>query len=216
MDYAANSGKAKRAAEQSGDEAPAEKKEIVKVVTGEVIVQKPGLGRKIKDIFVEADLRGAARYVGMEVLVPALRNLIVDASTKGIERWVYGETAIRRRPQIGPGPGGPRFTYNAPVNRQQSIVGRNAPPIPIGPRVQRQTHDNLILSSKDDAETVVERLNDIIDRYGAASVADLNELVGIAGPHTDNKWGWTHLGDLRVMQVREGYLIEFPQVEVLQ
>jgi hypothetical protein len=147
------------------------------------------------------------RYVIHDVLIPAARNTIVDASTKGIERMMYGDSAMRRR-AYGPGP---RVTYNNPIYRG---TPRQAPPVQLGSRT-RAARDDIILNSREEAELVLERMNDIIDTYEVASVADLNDLVGLPTNHVDNKWGWIYLGDVHIRQIREGYLIDFPPPEAI-
>ena len=107
-DYQGNANKDKKPGKAVKPE-----KHIQKVVIGEVVTKKKPLSRKIKDLFVEADFRSVTRYVIYDVLIPAARNTIVDASTKGVERMMYGESAIRRR-NTG---AGPRVTYNNPINR---------------------------------------------------------------------------------------------------
>lgn len=205
-DYQGNSRRSK-------EKAVEPEKNIEKVIAGEVVVQKKSLGRKIKDLFVEADFKSVVRYVTGDVLLPAARNMIVDASTKGIERVIYGESAMRRR-SIG---GGTRFMYHSPINRGPY---REAPPsrAPGGfvPGPRRQSRDDLILSSREEAELVVQSMNDIVDQYDVVSVADLNDLVGLPTSHTDNRWGWNQLGNLQIRQIREGYLIDFPPAEPIQ
>ncbi len=167
-------------------------KNIERVVVSEVIVQKKGVGRKFKDLFIEADFRTVVKYVASDVLLPAARNMIVDASTKGVERLLYGESAVRRR-NFGVGP---RITYNNPINRgyRDTSAPRHAPPISYPEtRSLRHTRDEFIISSREEAELVLERMNDIIDQYEVASVADLNDLVGLPTTHVDNKWGWIDL-----------------------
>lgn len=204
MDYQGNAKKNK-------EEGKAPEKKIEKVIVTEVVVQKRSIGRKFRDLFIEADLRSVAKYVVSDVLLPAIRNTIVDASTKGIERMMYGESSIRRR-NYGMGP---RITYNNPVNRgySSSPLSRHAPAIERGPRSSRHSRDDFILSSREEAELVLERMNDIIDTYEVVSVADLNELVGLPTSHVDNKWGWIYLGDVQVRQIREGYLLDLPPAE---
>lgn len=205
MDYASNSRKNKEEKEKP-------EKKVDRVVTGEVIVQKKSIGRKFKDLFIEADFRSVIGYVIHDVLIPAARNTIVDASTKGIERMMYGESAIRRR-NFGPGPR--LTTYHTPVNRglNSAIPARSAPPISVAPRTMRSTREDFILSSREEGELVLERMNDIIDNFDVVSVADLNELVGYPPSHIDNKWGWSDLSGVQIRQVREGYLIDLPPVE---
>lgn len=206
QDYTGNSKKAK-------EEPKKIDKKVEKVIVGEVVVQKKSLGRKIKGLFVEADLRSVISYVASDVLLPAARNMIVDASTKGVERMMYGESTIRRR-NYGTGP---RVTYNNPINRDRgyrdSALSRRPPG---GGRAARRGRDDLILSSREEAELVLERMNDILDTYEVASVADLNDLIGEPTSHVDNKWGWVGLHDVQIRQIREGYLLDLPPAEPIQ
>lgn len=207
-DYQGNSKKSKEA-----QNTPP--KVIEKVVVGEVIIPKKSLGRKFKDIFIEADFKTVVKYVVSDVLLPAARNTIVDASTKGIERLLYGDSAMRRRNY---GSSGPRITYNNPIDRgyRSSGPSRFAPPVSPEPRSLQSNRETFILSSREEAELVVEQMVLIIDQYDTASVADLNQLVGIQTSHTDNKWGWSNLNNVQIRQIREGYLIDFPPAEYLQ
>ena len=89
MDYKSNSNKAKEPSK------PKVEKKVQRVVSGEVIVHKKSLGQKIKGLFIEADFKSVMRYIVSDVLLPAARNTVVDASTKGIERMMY-----ERRPFV--------------------------------------------------------------------------------------------------------------------
>lgn len=204
-DYQSNS---KRAKETPKAKTP--EKKVEKVVVGEVVVQKKSIGRKFKDIFIEADLKSVLHYVGTDVLLPAARNMIVDSATKGVERMMFGESASRRR-VYGPG-GGPRVTYNSPIRRNHPGITDVRPQSP-NRASSRRSREDFILSSREEADLVLERMNDILDTYEVASMADLLDLVGLPTSHTDNKWGWVYLGDASVRQVREGYLLELPPAE---
>lgn len=187
-------------------------KKVEKVVASEVVIQKKSLGRKIHDVFIEADFKSVVRYVVSDVLIPAARNMIVDASSRGVERLMYGENAARRR-GITYG-AGPRVSYNSPINRGVSYRDpRVAPPISRESRTSRHVRDEIIISSREEAEKVLEVMNEIIDQYEVASVQDLNDLVGLASTHTDQKWGWVFLGDAQIQQVREGYFLNLPPAE---
>lgn len=208
MDYQGNSRKDKEVTAKP-------KKHIEKVITTEVVIQKRSLGRKFKDIIVEADFKSVTRYVIYDVLIPAARNTIVDASTKGIERMMYGDSAVRR----GSRGAGPRITYNNPINRSGPRDMPSVRPSGLTPsesRSPRHNRDDFILSTRAEAELVLERLNDIIDTFEVVSVGDLNELVGFPSSYTDNKWGWAYLGDVQIQQIREGYLINLPSAELIQ
>lgn len=207
MDYKGNANKDKEAKEQQPP------KELKKIVTGEVTTKKKGIGRKFKELIVEADFRSVIGYIMMDILIPAAKNMIVDSAAKGAERMVYGDSGMRRR-GIG---GGSRVSYDR-IGRS-GIGGsplRGAPAIERGIRTTRQTREDYIISSRKEAEEVLEMMTDVIDNYEVVSVSDLNELVGYPSSHVDNKWGWTFLGDVQIRQIREGYLIDLPPAEPIQ
>lgn len=204
MDYQANSRKSKEASQKP--------KEIEKVITGEVVVHKKPLGRRLKETFLGGDAHSVARYILGDVLLPAFRNLLVDATTKGIERMVYGEQSMPRRPQSY----NPRITYNTPVRRSYHDEPRYRPNLPDQPSYSRfSQHDvsELVLQTREEAELVMERLQDIIDSYDVASLSDLRQLVGQPTTHVDNKWGWVTLRGASIRHIREGFLLDLPPVE---
>jgi hypothetical protein len=194
-------------------------KVVEKVVVSEVIIQKKPLGRKFRELFIEADFRGVFRYLGHDVLIPALRNMIVDAGTEGIRRMVYGQDAVRRS-RFGPGS---RTTY---TNYSSSPLRGPIPArsYPIDPasrmapamaqvRPARLAQDDYVLATREEAEIVLEKMNDILDQYEVVTVGDLNELVGFSSTHIDQKYGWIYLGEIPIRQVRGGFLIDFPPAE---
>lgn len=204
-DYTSNS---KKSRDQKAEKQPKQEKTVEKVITGDVVVKKKGLGGKIKALIFDADFKGTAAFVVSAVLVPAAKNMFYDAGSKGLERMMFGDTSPVRRTQHGHGS---RVTmYNSPINRGPREIGPSRRPIE--PRTRRAQAD-FILSSRDEAELVLERMNDIIDNYDVASVADLNDLLGMPTTYTDNKFGWVYLGDTQIRQIREGYLLDLPPAE---
>lgn len=216
-DYQGNSNKNKQS--DASEEKQKPKKVVTKVTVGEVIVPKKSISKKFRElfgfkaIFGETDTRSVAEYVIVDVMVPAARNLIFDVLSEGLKRKMYGDSATRR---YIPGSGS-RVTsytpYNRPIERRYSPLTGAAVRRPINEPRAKHERENFILSSRQEAELVLERMNDIIDSYEVVSVADLNELVGLPTSHIDNKWGWTYVGDVDIRQVREGYLIDFPLPE---
>lgn len=215
MDYAGNSRKSKEKVEKEGKEA----KLVEKVVAGEVVVKKRSIGRRIKDIFIVDDPKRVLLYVLGDVLLPAARNMIVDGAHEATKRMLYGETAARYKGYTE----GPRITYDRmhsnPLRSAAYRDPRVAPP-PVGVRpssgVRSSQDPGYILETRQDAELVLERMQDIIDKYDVVPVADLYELLGLPQDHTDQKWGWISLLGAKILQVREGYLLELPPPEALQ
>jgi hypothetical protein len=201
--FPGNSKKAKASEEKQ------EKKVIEKVVVGEVVQKKPPILQRIKNTFFAGDVDTVAKYLVQEVLLPAFRNLIVDSTTKGIEKMMYGDNMA---PRYSAGSRS-RYSYNKPVQRDQRprVMLPDQPPHP--PPRSRHATPELIVSSKSEGDLVIERLVDIIDTYEVASIADLYDLLGLPNSYIDNKWGWTQLAYADVRQVREGFLIELPPAD---
>lgn len=81
----------------------------------------------------------------------------------------------------------------------------------------RQSFDEIIIPSRQEAEEVLDRLFDLISKYDTATVADLYELTGLSSSHTDHKWGWEELRGASVGRIRGGgYLLNLPEPQSLE
>lgn len=185
-----------------------EDKKITRVTSGEPVRKRKSLRKQFSETFVAGDMKTAARYVMFDVLLPAAKDMIVEAGSSGIEKLIFGDS--RRRgatpPQAGP-------TGYVSYNRIPMGASRMASSARAMSRRARASHDfdEIILDSRTEAEEVIDRLFDLVSRYENASVADLYELVGISSNHTDHKWGWTDIRGAGVSRVRDGYLLDLPE-----
>ncbi len=219
MEYASNSKKNKEEPLKPDEvtEKVTVKKKVEKVVTGTVVEKKPTMGQKMKGIFFGAGFKSTGFYILEEVLLPSLRDLIVDTVRRGTERAVYGEAGYRTRRDGREY--GPRTTYNAtPVRRQvYETTARERGHLPDQPMRPRNRRGGLefILQSRSEAEDVLEQLSAALEKYEYVTVADLRETLGLKIEYTDNKWGWTILNDVEIRQIREGYLLDLPPAEAL-
>lgn len=209
MDYQGNSKKSKT----SNPETPVKKEPLDKVVTGEVVVKKRTISSRFKGIFLGGDFATAAEYVVAEVLLPAIRTLLVESVSRGADRLIYGDSGPRRtmgRPNYSP-----RVQYHNPAAARSAVTRTYLPDQrPIERWTPgRKTFEDVIVASKSDADTVVESLINVVDMYEVVSLSDLNELLGLPVSHIDHKWGWTNLATIEVRQVREGWQIAFPPLE---
>lgn len=218
-EYPANSHRPARPRINPTPSVPNEEEphKLEKVVTGRVVRRKKPLGRRLKETFFGSDSSSVFGYLGKEVLLPALQNLITDFVTQGIEKAVYGEVR-HRRPQTGY-----RGSYRQPnthisYDRPSSIVRPSQPTPARRPITQPSAFDigEVILGTKHEAQVVVDQLYERIRDYDCATVANLNELIGEMSSITDHKWGWTDLEGLEIKRVREGYLIILPDPEDLR
>lgn len=186
---------------------PKEEKNIERVTSGKATRRRKSLRKQFSETFVAGDARSAIRYVVMDVMLPAAKDMIVEAGSQGIEKLIFGDS--RRRgstpPQAGP-------TGYVSYNR---MTGRAPGPQRVMSRQARARHnfDEIVLDDRQEAEEVIDRLFDLVSRYDQATVADLYELVGFSAAHTDHKWGWTDLHGAGVSRIRGGYLLDLPEPE---
>lgn len=211
MDYASNSKK-----DRERSELLEKKETLEKVISGEVVQKPKGISRRFKDIFFGGDAKDMVRFVAADVLLPALRNLVVDAVTQGTQNLVYGQSRMRR-----PGPhidyrGVSRRWDNNPISRPYQDSARPSYPSPPAlPRGRQNRRDiaDVIVETREEAELVIERLQDVLEKYDVVPVADLYNLLGLETSHVDQKWGWTSLLGADVRQIRDGFLLQLPSLE---
>ena len=201
MDYKPNSHKYKEQQKASNEEKRAEK-----VVQGKVKVKKKGEVRKFADVFVAEDAHNVKDYLLMEVAIPAIKNTIIDLITNGVTMLFNGDTGTKTRRRSGD-----YISYSDYYNRDRHRDRRD-----VSTRF-RFDLDDLVFGSRRDAEATLEQMDDMIDRYGWATVLDLYESADLGGsaPWTANKYGWTSLRSADVIKVRDGYVIKLPKAQPL-
>lgn len=197
----------------SGGEA----KKIESVVASEVVSRKKSLGKRFKDIFIGGDSRSVVQYIITEVLVPQAKEMITEAASEGLQRMIYGEgrTGPRRygaRPNSSAGP----TSYNRYSQRGNNPIGRSGREDRSNATLRSKDIDDIILATRIEADTVLERMVDLLTEYGTVSVADLHSLISWSSTHIDQKWGWEDLQGSNVQRAREGgYVLNLPKAQPL-
>lgn len=187
-----------------------EPKKIERVTTGQVVRRKTPLGRRMSQNLLGGDVQSVWGYVFGEVLIPAARDMIYDAVSGGFEKMIFPDSNIRR--------GRNRSSVHTPYNRYSSSSrGPREEPRRELSRRARASHsfDEIILETRVEAQEVLDRLYDWIERYEQASVAELYEMLGVSGNYVDQKWGWTDLNGASVSRAGRGYLLNLPRPELL-
>ena len=189
-------------------------KDISPVVSSGAVRRKKSLRRQFTETFIAGNSKSAIQYVLFDVLLPAAKDMIVEAGSQGIEKLLYGDSHRRRgvtRPQSGPA------GYVSYGQYSHSMGSRQSGPARAMSRQARSRHnfDEIILDQRSEAEEVIDQLFELVAKYDSATVADLYELVGLASTHTDHKWGWEDLMGAGVSRVRGGYLLDLPEPEPL-
>jgi hypothetical protein len=171
------------------------------------------LGKRFSGMFFGGDAKTAGNYVLFDVMLPAAKDLIVDAGSQMIERMIFGETRRGRRGATPP-QSGPQGVFS--YNRQFAGGQQQTPQIS---RRGRQQHDfdEIVLATRGEAEEVLEMMGELLSRWDQVSVADLYSMVGIKPSHVDNKWGWVNIQSAGLSRLRggNGYVLDLPEPQPL-
>ncbi len=197
--YKPNSNKSK--AESATTAVKESEKRTAKVVTNPVKVQKNEL-RKVADALVPGDVSNIKSYIFMDVLVPAFKKLVSDIITNSVDMLFYGETGRSRTSTTAS-----RVSYRSYYDQRDDDrrYGRSAVRT-------RYSYDDVVFKTRGEAEEVLSRMEEMIDRYKMVRVADLYDMVGITGDYTDNNYGWTNLRSADIARTRDGgYMIRLPR-----
>lgn len=193
-----------RAKEQAAKATPTEsKKKVEKVTAGTVKTKKKSAAPKIADMFLSEDAGNVGQYLltGLtDVLVPAVKRAVVDIVVDSVNMIFFGEKGGKR-----PSTGASYVSYNR-FSGSESSHNRTEARGYAG-----YSYADIYLESRADADEVLSAMDDLVDRYGQVTVADLYDLVGKSGTYTDNYYGWTSLRTAEAVRTRDGWRLKLPK-----
>lgn len=178
------------------------------VVKKPAVEYKPSLGERLKGSVIGGEARNVASYIATDVLLPNIRNLIVDMTQRGIERLIYGDAAPRRSPS--------RTNYGSMYSYTPAQPPRRPRPnlpdqTPRRPRLDNSV--DLVLDDREEAELVLQNMYEALSTYEVVSVADFRQLAGHSTSFVDRNWGWYSLQGSGIRQTPRGWLIILPSPE---
>lgn len=191
------------------EQAQANKKEIKKVVSGTVKTKKKSEISKLSDIFISEDAANVKNYIFFDVLVPAIKNAIIDIATDSVN-MIFGGSRRRNGVTYSSPSRSSYISYNKFSDRRDEHRYEDS-------RTRTgYSYDDIILETRGDAEEVLDQMESLIDTYGMVSVADMYDLVGKSCNYTDNKYGWTNLRNAEPIRMRDGYMLKLPKAGPLK
>lgn len=165
---------------------------------------------------------GAGGYVVKEVIFPTMKDGLFNALTTFASMMFYGDDRVsssrsrRSRNEWTdynrPSRTTMRASYSEPRGGRGSVRGgrRDYPGEDI------IDVPEYLLETRDDANIVISQLQNDIDRFGQASIADYLDYVGGENSnYINNIYGWLDLHTARPRAVRGGYIIDLPPADVL-
>lgn len=195
------------------------KARLDKVVSGDVVKVKKGLLERLVVSFIGPEGAPAVgRYVMREVVTPAIKNIVADSVTSGINAMMFGRDgrpgnnsyhkATGYYSQNRSGSRNSRTQYNRASSGYHGSESGPQDDIPV--RGNRFNSEDYSLPDRNEALSVLDALNDQIEQYGLATVADFYDLIGITSDFVDHSWGWSDLSTAQVRVYRDQFVISLP------
>lgn len=204
----------KQKAEKAAGETQKSREKISPVVERDQVVStKKPLGKKFAETFMTEDADDVKSWLIMDVIIPGVKNTILDILSMLFFGEVDSRSRRRRRDRDD------RVNYSSYYRGSSDRRDRDS-------RRRRDRDDrydsddrvdfrNIILRNRSDAESVIGAMRDRIRDNGAASVADLLDLIDVAGRYTDNNYGWDDERDIGIRRVSSGFLIDVAEPKYL-
>lgn len=192
-EYPSNSHKSREQTEENSTTPRVEK-----VIVGEVKQPKKSYLKKFIGLFISDDIEDVKSHVIFNIVIPAIKHAISDA----VDVALLGENG-RKKP-----------TTKSYTNYSGRYISDDRD------RRERERYnvrdayeiDDIILDNYGDADLVLDALNDRIEEYGMATVADLYDALGVTAKHTDYNYGWNSIRTAKIVRVRNGYMLDLPRV----
>ena len=171
MDYPPNS--------KAAADAAREPRKVEQVTSVKATKRRKPLGKQFKHTFIGGDAKTTVQYVLFDVVLPAAKDMLVDAGSQGIERLIYGDRGGNsRKAPSSPFSGFGHVAYNQISKAHKPQATARA----MSSRA-RTNHDfgELVLESRSEATDVLDQMYDIISRYDVVTVANLYAMTGVNG-----------------------------------
>lgn len=183
-------------------------RKVKKVITGSAEIKKKSELSKIADVFLAEDIRSVKSYLIRDVIVPAIRDGIVDIVTNGINTLMYGSSGSpSSKKSISA-----KISYNTPYYKMSSMSSSNSQKENYETRPKKvYEYDDILLKNRGDAEVLLKSMDDVIKEFGSVSIADYYDLADKSSEYTTNKYGWTDLREAYVDRYRGYYFVKLPK-----
>ena len=201
IDYKPNSHKYR----ENQEEVPNEKREVKKVVSKPVQTKKNEI-RRLADIFISEDVSNVKSYIWMDVLVPTIKKAIVDIVTDGVNMIFFGGTGDRNKIN----------SNTSKISYRNFYDQKDTPTYSQASSTAKFNYDDIIFETRGEAEAVREEMDNVIERYGFVTIADMYDMVELTPPFTSNKYGWSNISSSRVIKTRYGYVIDLPKAKPIE
>ena len=175
--------------------------------------------KRIKEVFIAEDLGTVKGKVFEGVVVPSIKDFIVNIVTNTVTMIFYGEKAVSVNKGIQSswlGGSGKRVSYSSYfASSLNGDISKKLSPDMV------TSYAEPLFSSFEDAKDCLSDLVEMLDNYPQVTVSDLysHETVvknGYRNEAVFNKWGWKNLGNAHVSATPSGYTLNLPKPKYLE
>lgn len=188
------------------DDFPSNSKESTaheKVVTGEAITRKPSFMRRLGSTLFAQDIgeEDIKSYIVFDVIVPTIRDTIVDLTNNITEMIFYGSPRRVNNRRTSTQKGKPyRVSYDGYYDEPKRSANT---------RQEYTDYRDILLDNRKDAEDALIDIRNLAHHYNSVRVSELCEACGVSSNWTDNHYGWYEDDLKRVDIVRVRYEGEY-------
>lgn len=188
------------------DKNPVGDKEITPI-TSNVNVKKQSELSKFKNNFFTEDSKSVRSHIFSTVIVPGIQRLISDSIKNGIDWLLFGTKGSGSTRS-----GARNISYSSIFDGGRRTSSYNRSSGHVDDRRNVWSVNDVTFVERGEAEAVLMRLREEVDRYQMVSVADFYGMISQRHSFQDNKWGWRNLDNADVVRSRDGYSIRFPKI----
>jgi hypothetical protein len=193
------------------EENEQENTESRKITTGKASLKKRTRGQKFADTFLAEDKDTVKDYILHDVVIPGAKDLLATMLETAMNMFLFGGDSRRRYSggsRVYGSTGRTNYSTTSTINNSRPAVRANYR--------DRADYDNIVFESRSDAQEILAKLLENIDRYGRVSVFDLYDFCGLNCDYTLKRWGWCDLDMASVGRTNSGdYMIKLSKIQPL-
>jgi hypothetical protein len=167
-------------------------------------------------------LPAIGHYLGNEVVMPAVKDIIANSLTTGIQMAIFGRDGVQptqndykhtsRTPYYS---SRTSQNYRPTTNYNQASNSRPTPKQQRGQdRAGQFNSEDYIMDDRNEALEALAQLQEYADNYNQVTLADFLDALGQDTQYTDNNYGWLYddIMQGKVVMVRGGYALRLPRL----
>lgn len=176
------------------------------------VVKKPSMKNRVFNAMVAEEVHDVKEYLIFEVLVPTIKKTLFDLVTNALNLTLFGKPGGADRDERRSGPYVSYSSYSRSYDREEAQRNRERE------RSRRENYvdvrhlDRVEFRYKEDADDVINFLEDNLSEFGYTTVSDFLSAAHLETNSVHNKWGWYDIGKPTPQQLSNGrYYIKLPK-----